>query len=1838
MNKSIIIEVSQQASIDNYLINYGDLDDNEIENNITNSRWGIELPENINMEVGDTIQLENASLSTKGLGSDSIEFIGTAKNNLNLTDNKIQLETGFYINDNWTNNLTLPKGIAYIKDFPLNYENNKFRNTNYVNEYNKYNIPSISGSTFENIDKVFASDYGSPSVETFDDWLSNAPISTKTPANKLNTTTLTEINNELYVNTTCCGNLTHFRPSEARLYLGQGHFIGMYNNGYNSYRNINLGTEGQDYNQIYNIKKSTSNIEVDIGFSSPDVVGNKITEQLLSPVENKNDFVEPRFIDYNNINNSIAVGLSYKNFFNTSTNTQITSDISKITPTSFGQLIYDLQDGITNFSISVVNKLTTNIPYPNKAQRMKYMYNNLLSGNYKRTSAITELYSNLNNSKNIDTLNENNIDDSSFYTGSILPDTNWSVLTTPIITSDAYPPSQPRELGEQMVIFDDLTNFTKNFTAEDVIKPKNNLLTRSLDYKTFENDSTNYQPIGFPVGFKVLNLQNNNVIMTNMIANKLNFEKLKRVRDLIEKPTQDNVKINYNSQLFKDTLCMSLELGRLDDRFSQSIYNINNFYDANANVITLPNQPKGIPMPCCLPCPKNIADNKELGEIGNYDNGLYFPRLPLLAGLFADEKDILVKIENPNPAVPSQKPKVYTYIDEFKSNNMYEMDFYSRYNPNRTPSSGNLILPDTSSFPSSPLNELIFSFKNENGLYYDDSEIKNNDLGVVVAYKTLVEVGLNVLEMGRGANQNNNEFSLYSVNTTNNYSVNTGIFVNINSNNTFSNLTDNSVSSGANSSDFNSVYLSQNSTNNYSTSLNQVNINDNNAIVIEYDSKRKITPSQLEIFQEASYPIPEPVPPPQPPVSEQLFGGSVGDGGHSLSSNFNSNFQNLYNDEIFNNYGYSQNNGFGYFIINWKNNRTIITERIRLWFATPSWNALGYYPQTITINGYNDATLYNENDPSTFDVIYFEEYIPVSAYNNDPWISTSTAPLSVNGINKCKDILLTSSNGYKYNKLMFDNGFSTQQYLVLSQVIINGIDVAVNYNSKFPLNYTFQAKDDTNNWITLSNKSLTTAPLPYGSNGSTYPSNPALTLPPPYKDNFNSQLTAFNKFRWIFSNVESDNLLVIGELCLYRNNQTETILGNNNASFIPSKLTYELVNPTTHIKIPNSFVNLEPSSINDYIQDGALNNSLLVSFNTDNVFSTTNNKINLKENEKVLDIKYDFETDLPLISFAIWTSVISVIFRTASPKIIKISLSKNNIDYIDVFSKSPISSTIPTLPPNGNNIDDNTPYFETFFNNPTFTSYRYIRITIYSNFNADNTSNIIDIPDILINRYNSINTIKNNIPFIGFNCMPQLPKSYEIPLPVMGEFFGISPSLQNNQLSFCNTWENQISEDENGQGVGSITITSGGSAYTSPPVVAFVGGGGSDAAAFTTIDGGKVVSIQITDNGKNYTSPPVIFFNGGAGTGGVAVALLGNFRNSYNPDNSLMSYINVGSNNMNCSFDSSTSRMFFSRLHTLMKQGQASSNMLRYYEGIQQFNNPDIPITEPDASSGNNVCKINRRRFEVNSQRAGFTEQAPERIASFQILPISNKAIKSKGIASSLSGIGILNVKIGKKDGSYIDISKFNDFNYKGSLLDKLGMSNIQQLLPPFGQQNRFYNRNTHSSFINKNNMALSMYNNSVFPFTTNALITPTFNQSVNTNNLGFEMGQIDADNNLEKSVPQISDELIFDNLPSKFAYSHLLIYSNIIPKYNFIGGKQINKIPCIGTINRSYESGDYLYLNQNNPEYEVDLNYNLSDVMIDIRMPNGLPAPLSEGSSVSIRINKKKALPLFEEEAEKKY
>jgi hypothetical protein len=77
-------------------------------------------------------------------------------------------------------------------------------------------------------------------------------------------------------------------------------------------------------------------------------------------------------------------------------------------------------------------------------------------------------------------------------------------------------------------------------------------------------------------------------------------------------------------------------------------------------------------------------------------------------------------------------------------------------------------------------------------------------------------------------------------------------------------------------------------------------------------------------------------------------------------------------------------------------------------------------------------------------------------------------------------------------------------------------------------------------------------------------------------------------------------------------------------------------------------------------------------------------------------------------------------------------------------------------------------------------------------------------------------------------------------------------------------------------GLASVSITAGGSGYTSPPTVAFTGGGGGTGAAGTAIiSGGKVVGVNITNPGSGYTLAPTVAFTGGTGTGAAATTSLG---------------------------------------------------------------------------------------------------------------------------------------------------------------------------------------------------------------------------------------------------------------------------------------------------------------------------------------------------------------------------
>ena len=72
--------------------------------------------------------------------------------------------------------------------------------------------------------------------------------------------------------------------------------------------------------------------------------------------------------------------------------------------------------------------------------------------------------------------------------------------------------------------------------------------------------------------------------------------------------------------------------------------------------------------------------------------------------------------------------------------------------------------------------------------------------------------------------------------------------------------------------------------------------------------------------------------------------------------------------------------------------------------------------------------------------------------------------------------------------------------------------------------------------------------------------------------------------------------------------------------------------------------------------------------------------------------------------------------------------------------------------------------------------------------------------------------------------------------------------------------------------VSEITVTAGGSGFTSSPLVSIVGGGGSGASATAIITKGVVSRILINSGGTGYTSQPSITIVGGGGTGAQATA------------------------------------------------------------------------------------------------------------------------------------------------------------------------------------------------------------------------------------------------------------------------------------------------------------------------------------------------------------------------------
>ncbi len=109
----------------------------------------------------------------------------------------------------------------------------------------------------------------------------------------------------------------------------------------------------------------------------------------------------------------------------------------------------------------------------------------------------------------------------------------------------------------------------------------------------------------------------------------------------------------------------------------------------------------------------------------------------------------------------------------------------------------------------------------------------------------------------------------------------------------------------------------------------------------------------------------------------------------------------------------------------------------------------------------------------------------------------------------------------------------------------------------------------------------------------------------------------------------------------------------------------------------------------------------------------------------------------------------------------------------------------------------------------------------------------------------------------------------DLPLVMRGSVEGFS-SVSSPRIAGSNSAQDALVE----RSLAGVTLTSGGSGYTSAPSVAIVGGGGSGATATAAIANGAVTEITLVNAGFGYTSAPTVTLSGGGGSGAKATASL----------------------------------------------------------------------------------------------------------------------------------------------------------------------------------------------------------------------------------------------------------------------------------------------------------------------------------------------------------------------------
>jgi hypothetical protein len=347
-----------------------------------------------------------------------------------------------------------------------------------------------------------------------------------------------------------------------------------------------------------------------------------------------------------------------------------------------------------------------------------------------------------------------------------------------------------------------------------------------------------------------------------------------------------------------------------------------------------------------------------------------------------------------------------------------------------------------------------------------------------------------------------------------------------------------------------------------------------------------------------------------------------------------------------------------------------------------------------------------------------------------------------------------------------------------------------------------------------------------------------------------------------------------------------------------------------------------------------------------------------------------------------------------------------------------------------------------------------------------------------------------------------------------------------------------------------------------------------------------------------------------------------------NPENTrpeaYMPFVFAGASDALINFDSGYSKFTLSQFHTAVKTGNG------------QYQNPTEP---PNQNPEQDIMTVNEQEAHMTTVTTAF---AP--IPYTDQIAISTK----QPVISSQSGVAILQLAIPLNTGKPIDqeltatINFYNQSIYNDTLFEKIGFL-FEQVIPEYGFSQNQFNRGNYNKYLGTADR-ISVFqkeNNMVRPFTTNAYISSAEmialaqmsgiqKSGTTTIDIIIPSAKLGGVVRKQATTNAVSDILIAQNLPKKLSYPYLVVYTDIIRNPSYYGGPNGHeKLSAIAYITRNYAAGDFFYSFTTNWNYTADMDYVITDILTDIRLPDGRAAPIDQNSSVIYKIQKPQVMPI---------